>query len=171
MRLLGARQFLETAKPGTLFIQYWENSKNECLKIIQDFENGKNLLNEYYNDFHMFGDNSGSLAFIVNDDIVTIDNEDYDCLFHYDCNIVGDANPNDTLYLVFDSEDEWPEAIHIEHTEDKSLNKADLIKIQKWFLSTNTFADETLDNAWALNVLKNNDYYKDDEIVNYGGKN
>lgn len=172
MRLIGAKEFLRTVKPGTLFIQYWK-TENECKKIIRDFENDLDITKKYYGGYHLFGDNSGSMTFLLSEesDYIEIDNKTYDCLFYYDCNIVGDADPTATVYLVFDDIFEWPDKIKVEDTEDEYLTKEELIKIREWFITENMFSDNSRDSAF----LESKDYYKDDEIVNYkkslGGKN
>ncbi len=169
MRLIGAKEFLKTVKSGTLFIRYWA-TKKDCKEIIRDFEKGEDILKKYLGEYHIFGDNSGSLTFLEYDDpdIVTISGKEYTCLFHYDCNIVGDASPSETIYLVFDNEDEWPDKIKIEDSDEKFLKKSELLKIRDWFIAENTFSND----PWGLNFLE--EHYKDDEIVNYkkslGGK-
>lgn len=163
MRLLGAKEFLKTVKPGTLCCEFWK-SEETCKDIIRDFENGVSILNKYEGEFYLFGDNSFSLAFLYDEEdheIINIDGVDYDCLFCYDKNIVGDASPTSTLQLVFDSEDEWPEQIKVEFS-NRVLNKDDIRKIQKYFLETEKFGD----NSWALMNLESYDYC-DDYIVNY----
>ena len=183
MRLLGAKEFLKTVKPGTLCIEFWSN-KQECHELIRNYEAGKTideLLEKFYGEFYMFGDNAGSLAFIESDDIVgeyeeyEIEGITYNCLFYYDKNIVGDASPTETLQLVFDNEDEWPNEVRVEKSTwkegesrfAKPLHKEDLKRIQKWFLEDNNLLDETGPDAWALKALEENDYYRDDSIVNY----
>ena len=34
MRLLGAKEFLKTVKPGTLCVEFWLDSEEECNPII-----------------------------------------------------------------------------------------------------------------------------------------
>ena len=78
MRLIGAKEFLKTVKPGTLFIQYWKSNANECKEIIRDFEKGVDITKKYYGGYHLFGDNGGSLTFLLSDepDMVTIDDKE-----------------------------------------------------------------------------------------------
>ena len=174
MRLLGAKEFLKTVKPGTLCIQFWMNDETECFDLIKDYESGKSVYNDYGygDDFFIFGDNSGSLAFIKNDEEIKIGNITYDCLFFYDLNIVGDASPAETLYMVFD-DNEWPDKIAVEDS-DQFLTKNELKKIKKWFLKKcGPFDDETIGGIGrfgiqtALYNLENNEYYKKSPIVNY----
>lgn len=170
MRLLGAKEFLKTVKSGTLCVQYWTEPET-CQKIIKDYESHIDITKKYYGEVFVFGDNSGSLTFLrdLSDrdrEIVNIDGISYDCLFYYDLNIVGDASPDETLYLVYDTEDEWPE-VKVEQSE-QVLNKDDLRRIIKWFLETegDHFRDEVNDeNAWALKTLEED--YHNNAIVNY----
>ena len=170
MKLLGAREFLKTVKPGTLCIEFWEGNEEQCLQIIEDFKKGVNIIDKYYGEFYLFGDNSFSLTFLVSNyeepnDIVKINNKEYDCIFVYDKNIVGDASPTTTLQLVFESEDEWPIEIKVQES-DEILTKKDIKNIQQWYLVNDYFEP----NEKALNSLDNEPYYKDNEIVNYKGE-
>lgn len=163
MRLVGAKEFLKTVKPGTLCIRYW-TSPETCQEIIKDYENHIDITKKYYGEVFVFGNNSGSLSFLRTYDKKDIDGISYDCLFYYDLNIVGDARPTETLYIVYDTEDEWFE-VKVEHSK-QILNKDDLRRIIKWFLETEGayFTDETR-NEWALQTLEED--YPNDEIVNY----
>ena len=168
MKLLGAKEFLKTVKPGTLFFELWMGYEGECLEIIKDFENGVNILDkygsEYGGEFLIYGDNTGSLTFLRSDDEeeVLIDNIPYNCLFYYDHNIVGDASPYSTLQLVFENEDEWPERIKVDNSH-QVLNKQDIKRIRDYFLATEG-PFKTCD--WALEELEK-DCYKNNKIINY----
>ena len=167
MRLIGAKEFLKTVKPGTLCCEFWKNEEI-CRNIIEEYENGIDILTKYEGEFYLFGDNSFSLAFLYDEEeneIFNIYGIDYDCLFCYDKNIVGDASPTSTLQLVFDSEDEWPEQIKIQLSE-KTLTKEDVKRIQKYYLETEIFGD----NSWAMERLETDEYFKDDFIINYKGE-
>ena len=178
MRLLGARPFLKTVKPGTLFIEFWFSDESECQKLIDNFKSGmsiNDILEQQYGSYHIYGDNSGSLAFIESlfdeeKEIVTIDDNDYDFLFYYDKNIVGDANPSTTLNIVFDSPEEWPNEVPVtpagEEDNYRYLEPDDLERIIKWFLEEcGPFRDEVNDkSAWALKALDEK-YYKDKWVV------
>lgn len=174
MRLLGAKEFLKTVKPGTLCVEFWLKNEKECLQLIEDYKNGIDILKKYYGELYIFGDNSGSLTFLFNEEdieIYKINGYKYDCLFYYDKNIVGDANPKTTLQLVYESENEWPENIYPCDYYHKSINKVlhkdDIKRIIKYFLKNNTFSDETKEDAWALKFLENE---KDNAIINYKGE-
>jgi len=174
MRLLGAKEFLKTVKPGTLCIEFWMKNEEECFELIKDYENDGNinkLFKKYGGCFYIFGDNTGSLEFLYDEDEEPddIDGFKYDCLFYYDKNIVGDASPWTTLQLVYDNEEEWPDYItpddYYHESINKTLNKEDIRRIQKWFLEAGKpFRDETSENAWALRFLEEE---KNDKIINY----
>ena len=114
MKLVGAKEFLKSAKSGMFFLQFWATA-DYCHKIIKKYEN--NEFNEILNDdsfeLYIYGDNSGSLGIDKNYD--TFDDGDtffigengktYYCLCYTDLNIVGDAVPHETLYLLFDNVD------------------------------------------------------------------
>ena len=177
MRLLGAKEFLKTVKAGTLCVEFWLDNEKECFDLIKDYKNGINLseiFKKYGGEFYIFGDNCGSLAFLFSNDeeTIEIDGYKYDCLFYYDKNIVGDANPSTTLQLVYESEDEWPESIYPSDYYNESINKVlhkdDIKRIIKYFLKNNTFSDEKREDAWALNYLEQNE--KDNAIINYKGE-
>ena len=164
MKLLGAKEFLKTVKPGTLFCEFWMNNEEDCFEIIKDFENGVNILDKYTGEFLIYGNNTGSLTFLKSKSAkeVLIDNILYNCLFYYDHNIVGDASPGLTLQLVFENEDEWPEQINVDNG-DQVLNKQDIKRIRDYFLATEG-PFKACD--WALEALEK-DYYKSNKIVNY----
>lgn len=177
MKLLGAKEFLKTVKSGTLCIEFWLDDEEECFDLIKDYKNGMNLseiLQRYYGEFYIFGDNYGSLSFLISNNPEDEDEEDviegytYNCLNYYDKNIVGDASPNTTLQLVFENEEEWPEKILIRSYQTEKNNflfKDDIKRIQKWFLTIDHFETE---HSEALKWL-DSDYYKKSKIVNYKG--
>ena len=163
MRLLGAKEFLKTVKPGTLCVEFWEDCEEQCLEIIKDFQRGENIIQKYGGEFYIFGDNYGSLSFADTDykEEVEINNNRYDCLFYYDKNILGDACPQNTLQLVFENEDEYPNKIQIEYS-NKFLTKNDIINIRDWFVKNHLFRSP--DN-WVWKHLDSD--YKDNFIVNF----
>jgi hypothetical protein len=170
MRLLGAKEFLKTVKSGTLCIEFWEHSKEQCYEIIEDFKKGlspKEICEKHYGEYYIFGDNGFSLTFLVpslpeDEEIEEIKGNKYNCIFIYDKNIVGDASPTRTLQLVFDNEAEWPEEIPIEGSS-KTLSDEEIKIIQEWYLENETFDN----HDWALKCLETEEYYKDNEIVNF----
>lgn len=167
MRLIGAKEFLKTVKPGTLYKRFWLNTQEQCLDLITRYKTNQDL---YYNSLlELFGDNSGSLGFMYTDDDeeVIINDKAYQCLFYYDANVVGDAGPTTTLYLVYDNEDEWPDKIKVEDSENDFLTKEELVNIRDWFLHDADFENEL--EGWALESLNTDDYYKDNFIINYRG--
>lgn len=167
MRLLGAKEFLKTVKSGTLCVEFWCSNEEECLEIIKDYKNGKNIIDKYGGEFYIFGDNSGSLSFLKDDsnEEIEINNKKYDCLFYYDKNIIGDASPTTTLQLVFENEDEYPNEIQIEYS-NKLLTKEDIINIKNWFIQNETFSCVS---DWVWEDLNDN-YYENNIIVNFNSK-
>lgn len=146
IRLLGSRKFI-TLPPGTLYVEYWMKSTQECNKLINEFKSnpGKFLdtsrLMIYY-------DNSASLV------LEGAKDDDEICLT--DVNVVGDAMPDYTLRVVFD-EDAIGDTVMIfgscgnemvEWTRDELFtlvndlkNDADVTEAQVEF------------NAWAIEKL------------------
>lgn len=164
MKLIGAKEFLKTVKSGTLFFELWTSHEKDCFEIIRDFETGVKLLDKYDGEFLIYGNNAGSLTFLKPERAkeVLIDNIPYNCLFYYDHNIVGDASPDLTLQLVFENENEWPEQIKVDNS-DQVLNKQDIKRIRDYFLATEG-PFKACD--WAIEELEK-DYYKNNKIINY----
>lgn len=128
MKLLGTREFIKMPA-GIFYIEYWENTIEECLQIIDKFKKDSNIFLDIKPDeLHVFGDNSGSMMFSGNKE------EDY--MFYYDANVVGDACPSTTLYLVID-ENELPSEISVHDNENNivKLSKYDLIRIKNYFIN------------------------------------
>ena len=135
-RLVGARKFLEIAKPGTLFIplEFWgydsEENEQELADIIKKFEN--NPVSAYdanWGNLHIFVDNFGSVTFRYfpfNCD------EDNDYIYYYDYNVVGDASPEYTLYLIVDSIEDIPSHINFFFHGDR-ISKAEFDKDFVWY--------------------------------------
>ena len=125
MKLLGAKHFLDMPK-GTFFIPYWCDSLDECEDIINKFVTSKLVIG--YEDLHIYGDNTGSMSF-------NKDEEDY--IYYYDINVVGDACPETTIYLILD-EDEIPQSIMFEpptfYDEGLHLNKGQILRTRHQFL-------------------------------------
>lgn len=161
MRLVGARKFLETVKAGTLCVEFWRNTQEECLRIIEDYKNGEDIIKKYNGEFYIFGSNSGSLGFIEDDIEYEIDGKKYNCLCYYDLNIVGDASPETTLHLVFETEGEYPEEIYVESGDVlcKKLTKEDIIKIKNWFVKNTLFSKP---DDWVWEFLN-----KENIIINF----
>lgn len=121
-RLMGARKFLEIAKPGTLFIplEFWgydfEKSSQKLKNIIEEFkENPQYIYDINWGNLHIFIDNSGSITFYHD----SIDDLDDDYIYYYDYNVVGDADPENTLYLIIDSIKDLPNYIDFECYSDE----------------------------------------------------
>ena len=114
-KMVGAKKFLEIAKPGTLFIPiemwgYNSEADERLHKIIEMFkQNPQDIYNEYWEKLHIFINNEGSITFLY--DIVLCDEED-NYIYYYDYNVVGDADPGHTLYLIVDSIEDIPDHIN-----------------------------------------------------------
>ena len=124
-RLVGARKFLEIAKPGTLFIplEHWgydfEKSSQKLKMTIREFkENPQYIYDINWDKLHIFIDNGGSITFYHD----FIDGLDDDYIYYYDYNVVGDADPENTLYLVVNSIEDLPDYIDFECYND-SINE------------------------------------------------
>lgn len=152
MKLLGAREFIKMPT-GTFYVDYWKNSESECIQIIEKFKDSlKEFLNIKPDDLHVFGDNSGSMMF---------DGKEDDYMFYYDANVVGDAGPSTTLYLVI-NEDELPNEIELRGCDDciVKLSKKDIIEIRDIFVNK-VYSKGSMDK-WAIEEL--------DKLSNNGNK-
>jgi hypothetical protein len=161
MKLLGAREFIKMSA-GTFYIEYWRNTIEECFQIIDKFKKDpKSFLDIRADELHVFGDNSGSMLFSENKE------ENY--IFYYDANVVGDACPSTTLYLVID-EKELPDEILIHDYENNiiKLSKDDIIRIKNIFI--NEVYGEYKD-IWAFEELdklsREGNKIVDVKIINY----
>lgn len=168
MRLIGAKEFLNTVKPGTLCVQFWMNNKAECIDIINDYKAGLDIVDLYGDEYFIYGDNGGSLMFGDCDwevrDVIEIKGKEYTCLEYMDLNIIGDACPYTTLYLVFDNEDEYPEYIEIVYSGQR-ISKEEIINIRDWFKTADIFRDEINNpHEWVVEALENLSH---DPIVTY----
>jgi hypothetical protein len=143
MQILGAREFIKLS-PGTFYIEYWKKTIEECFKIVDKFkENPKSFLDIDANELHVLGDNWGSMSF-------SGEKED-NYIFYYDANIVGDACPSTTLYLVID-ENELPNKITIYDNDNKSVEilKDDIINIKNIFVNK---IYEKYEDEWPIKEL------------------
>jgi hypothetical protein len=143
MQLLGAREFIKMSA-GTFYIAYWENTIEECFNIINKFkQDQKSYLNIEPDDLHIFGDNSGSV-------MISGDKEN-NYIFYFDANVVGDACPSTTLYLVID-ESELPNEILIHDSEENivKLSKDDIVKIKNIFINE---VYHKYEDKWAFEEL------------------
>ena len=135
-RLVGARKFLEIAKPGTLFIplefgEYdFEEDGQELVDAIEKFIN--NPVSAYdanWGNLHIFVNNFGSVTFKY---IPLIYDEGGDYIYYYDYNVVGDASPEHTLYLIVDSIEDIPSHINFFCCGDR-ISKAEFDKDFVWY--------------------------------------
>ena len=166
-RLVGARKFLEIAKPGTLFIplEFWghnpERNSQELADAVEKFVN--NPLSAYdanWGNLHIFVDNCGSAIFRYSP--FSCD-EDGDYIYYYDYNVVGDASPEYTLYLIVDSIEDIPSHINFFYCGDR-ISKAEF---DKDFVVYNS-AVKMYDHYLQLTDEEIKDMYEEvlDEICN-----
>jgi hypothetical protein len=143
MQLLGAREFIKMP-PGTFYIEYWMKTIEECFQIIDKFkENSKSFLNFNAERLHVFGDNQGSMSFSGNKD------DDY--ISYYDANVVGDACPSTTLYLIIE-ENELPNKMILNDENDNviDVSKDYIINIKNMFVNE---IFEKYDDKWPFTEL------------------
>lgn len=114
-RIVGARRFLKVAKPGTLFIplEFWgynaEKNSQELVGVLEKFvDNPVSVYDDSWEKIHIFVNNHGSVTFAY---FPFICEEDEDYIYYYDYNVVGDASPEYTLYLIVDSIEDIPSHI------------------------------------------------------------
>lgn len=160
LTLMGARHFIDMPK-GTIYLSFWKDTEEELLNVIDDFKNNK--LKICWEDVEIYGDNSGSMAFMH-------DEKDY--IFYYDANVVGDADPALTLYLVI-SEELVPNIVPIcnEYGELFNISRRDFFKARNKFLENfeGLPIDNKLDkeNDWVRQILEKDERYKNNYFVNF----
>jgi hypothetical protein len=143
MQLLGAREFIKMS-PGTFYVQYWVNTEEQCLEIIDKFKNNQKSFSDIDgDDLHIFGDNWGSMSFSGAKE------DDY--IFYWDANVVGDAGPSTTLYLVIE-ENELPKKLTICDEDDNTVevSKKEIINIKNIFVND---VYEKNDDEWPFKEL------------------
>ncbi len=130
-RLVGARKFLNIAKPGTIFIPidfycYGKANENIAERIVQEFKNNpKNSYDTRWGLLHIFINNGGSITFYY--DMINC-SEDDDYIYYYDYNIVGDANPESTLYLIVNSIEDIPDSNNFYCYGSSTINEPEFDK-------------------------------------------
>ena len=176
LRLMGARKFLDMPK-GTIYYVLWKGSREDCFKEINGFNKSpkEHFLSLDINKIHVYGNNRGSMCLHQ-----PIDEENYepievnnleDYIFYYDVNVVGDASPNTTLYIVIE-ESLLPDFIEFNCGDIAySISKDEFLLLRDVFVGFDTFKlygiDNTKDpaNEWARDTLYNDDYYKDNPLL------
>jgi len=141
MKLLGANNFIKMPT-GTFYVQYWLDTQKECMEIVREFlKSPDEFLKNRIFDLEVFGGNSGSMMF---------DDSEEDYVFYYDANVVGDASPSTTLYLVIE-EDELPDEIVFNGNSGRfKLSKKEVIDIKNYFVEN---AHEHYEDNWAIKEL------------------
>ena len=142
LKLMGARHFVDLPK-GTIYIRFEPLDVNELEEVITDFKNNK--LSFDWEDVEIYYDNSGSC--ILDEDGRTL-------LDLVDVNVVGDARPTETLYLVFDDNCVPNEILDNKNRFMSSLDEFDIIDNK-----------QDPSNDWARKELETT--YKDNFFVNF----
>jgi len=173
MKLLGAKEFIKS-KPGTFYFSFWKNTEEECFKIIEQFnKDPKSLLNEE-DELEVYGNNSFSMSFRSgrfdwDTGIMSKSENDEDFIFCWDANVIGDASPLTTLYLVLE-EDELPEfiiAVNSFYENPVKLSKDRILRIRNLFVKKYCSEIEELSD-WIKEAIK--EYSKESEIFNVNVK-
>ena len=103
VRVIGSRKMLDMPA-GTIFIPIEYDALHD---ISQFLTSGPINLNNYISELHIYGDNSGSAS--LNIDFrrsLDIDSKGSEAdYFYYDYNVVGDAFPSNTIYIILTDED------------------------------------------------------------------
>ena len=141
MKLLGANNFIKMPT-GTFYVQYWLETQKECIELVKNFlKSPDEFLKNGIKDLEVFGDNSGSMM---------LDDSEEDYVWHYDANVVGDASPSTTLYLVVE-EDELPEEIVFNGNSGRfKLSKKEVVDIKNYFIEN---VHEPYKDDWAIKEL------------------
>lgn len=147
-RLMGARHFIDLPK-GTIYISFEPLDINKLKEVIIDFKDNK--LDFDWQDAEIYYNNSGSWVF----DCINYEDENSETLMDLvDINVVGDADPTKTLYLVFDDDYVPNEILDYKKRFMSSLDEFDIIDNK-----------QDPNNDWARNELETT--YKDNFFVNF----
>ena len=157
VKVLGSKDFLDMPV-GTFFAEIfvdWNvaSLEKQLFEILRDIKMGRGC-------FSVFIDNSSALDFGDESKDYVVDNVlDPENHFIWDHNIIGDANPWETLYLVI-PEDIIPDEVDFEYVH---LTKGEILKIRDRLKSTVNV--DTLNNDWARDEIKT--HYSDNSIINF----
>ncbi len=175
MKLLGGKEFIKS-NPGTFYIRFWEKTEKDCFEIIEQFKRDPNLLlnetllNEEKEDLEVYGDNSYSMSFSsggfdYDTGIMSKSENDENFISCWDANVIGDACPKTTLYLILE-EDELPEFIIAkdDHLENPiKLSKERILRIRDLFVKKYCSEIEDL-QIWVTKYIE--EFSKESEIFN-----
>lgn len=142
MRLVGPQKMINMPA-GTIFIKYWMRNSAELKEVVDEFLN--NSLEIQWRDVCIYYDNSASWSNAVDeeplDDEDELDDDDDNDIWLIDINIVGDADPENTIYLIIENGNLIPQPIR-----DKVL------KYRKFIIKDNNAETPPV---WALESLNN----------------
>lgn len=128
MRLVGPKKMIYMPA-GTIFIEYWMSNQEELKKIVDEFCNNSLDINWY--DICVYNDNSCSWCYPSYEDM-----DEYALI---DINIVGDADPSNTIYLIIEDTNLIPQPI-----------RKKVLKWQKILIKDN---DASPPDEWAIKSL------------------
>jgi hypothetical protein len=141
IKLLGARKFIDLPA-GTLYSEYWLNNTQECEKMIESFRENP----------HQFLDFKSLLIYESNSCSAMLEGHtENEEPWFTDINVVGDANPNQTLRVVFDLK-HIPEKFEVrgENYDDRTIwTKRGLMKLIK-----EVKKNDYRDHKWAHEILE-----------------
>lgn len=183
VRVIGSRKMLDMPA-GTIFIPI---ERRYVQDIYQFLKSGPINLNNYISDLYIYGSNNGSAT--INTDFEEPEEE----YFYSDYNVVGDASPVTTLYIILD-EDDIPSRLKLfmvwlqepykyldniscvtkEYNSNlkmwgyyKNVTKEEFLKIRENFLNEN-YPDRSVStndfDVWARTYLDN--VAENQEILN-----
>ena len=154
VNVLGSKDFLDMPV-GTFFAEIFTDwniasLEEQVFEILRDIRRGRGCFSVYINNYSAldFGDENRNY---VIDDVLNPENH-----FIWDHNIIGDANPEETLYLVI-PEDIIPDEVDFEYVH---LTKDEILKIRDRLKDI-----ASPDNDWARDEIKT--HYSTNSIVNF----
>lgn len=109
MKLIGAKKMYSMPK-GTIYVRFWMDNDNQCYELMENFKNGKIKIDP--SDLDIYLNNLWALSY---EESVKKNQPTY-----YDENVLGDADPVNTLYIVFDNIDDVVK--HVKNIDIVKLN-------------------------------------------------
>lgn len=138
MRLVGPKKMIYMPA-GTIFIEYWMSNQKELKKVVDSFINNSIDIDDWH-DIYVYKNNSCSWCYPSDENI-----DEYTLI---DINIVGDADPENTVYLIIEDTNLIPQPIRGKVLKwQKILSKENKPKeLDKWVLDRlNKYCGEYLD--------------------------
>lgn len=138
LKLIGAKHFIDMPT-GTIYQRFWCDNESELNTIIEQFKTNQLEIN--WNDIEFYGDNNSSCLY---------DETEADHMNWYNANVVGDAYPKLTLYLII-PESKIPQDIK----EDVLVTRDNFVKL------FNNIIKQTNTNDWAKLCLEEMSFEND----------